>query len=107
MANWRKGRPVDAATAPVETTIRSGITEFSDQEASPVIQLDTVTRTIGFVPEQGNTGDVYIGSYDDVISGSGFPVPETGIAINVNHSKIPMYGIAEASGDGVRWIYTL
>ena len=35
---------------------------------------------------------------------SGFPVPTTGIAIDTNHKKNPVYVIGEQDDDTVRWI---
>jgi hypothetical protein len=62
---------------------------------------------MGFITEEGNAGRVYIGSYTDVASGSGFPVPDTGIALDVNQKENPQYASADSSGDALRWIIVL
>ena len=103
---WRRGRPVDALTAPAETITRTGPTELDSAAArlaAPAIEC----RTIEFVPDTGNAGTVYIGG-PDVSSASGFPVPDVGVVFNVNQStKEAIYGIADTSGDAVRWISIL
>ncbi len=103
---WRRGRPVDALTAPAEKNIKTGPTELDSAAARIAAPADLECRSIGFVPAPGNAGTVYIGGLD-VSSASGLPVPDTGIALDINHVKNPAYGIADTSGDAVRWISIL
>ncbi len=104
--SWRKGKPVDAATAPAQQNVKSGSTTFDSAVSSLAAPEGLECRTIGFISPTGNIGTVYIGDID-VNSPGGFPVSSVGIFLDVNQAKNPIYGIADTSGDVIRWISIL
>ena len=103
---WRKGKPVDALTAPAEGSVIHGVVVLLDDTTTAVPTATIEARSVGWVPDPDNAGNVYIGAVD-VTAASGLPVPTTGVSMDINPKKNTVYAIADTSGDAIRWIEIL
>lgn len=74
-------------------------------DAVPILDFDTSTLSVAVRAPDSNGEIVYVGFDEDVTTSDGFPLPAgEGVTFDLNASVQPVYAIAPAAGQEIRYL---